>query len=161
MFVKRLNQLDFQQFEKLNLAFRSYFSKDAENCPTNFRSRARTQFANLLGQKYVKNDSCKRKVYVRQNFLMNLIYLRQIVKEMQKKGLVKIAKHKVEIIDYLPKFHADFKRLNYEWIEKYFKSEKSDHQSPNSLESLETKFSDVWKKLELHFYACKILHSFN
>lgn len=37
----------------------------------------------------------------------------------------------VEIIDYLPKFHADFKRLNYEWIGKYFQLEEADHQSLN------------------------------
>jgi DNA-binding MarR family transcriptional regulator/N-acetylglutamate synthase-like GNAT family acetyltransferase len=35
----------------------------------------------------------------------------------------------VEIIDYSPEFQGDFKRLNYEWIEKYFKLEDSDHQS--------------------------------
>lgn len=35
----------------------------------------------------------------------------------------------VEIIDYLPEFHADFQRLNYEWIEKYFQLEAADHQS--------------------------------
>ena len=37
----------------------------------------------------------------------------------------------VEIIDYLPEFHDDFKRLNYEWIRKYFQLEESDHQSLN------------------------------
>jgi DNA-binding MarR family transcriptional regulator/predicted GNAT family N-acyltransferase len=37
----------------------------------------------------------------------------------------------VEIIDYSPEFQDDFKRLNYEWIEKYFKLEDSDHQSLN------------------------------
>ncbi len=35
----------------------------------------------------------------------------------------------VEIIDYSPEFHNDFKRLNYEWIEKYFKLEEADCQS--------------------------------
>jgi len=35
----------------------------------------------------------------------------------------------VEIIDYRPEFHDDFKRLNYEWIEKYFQIEESDRQS--------------------------------
>ncbi len=35
----------------------------------------------------------------------------------------------VEIIDYLPEFHDDFKRLNYEWIEKYFQLEEADRQS--------------------------------
>lgn len=35
----------------------------------------------------------------------------------------------VEIIDYSPEFHNDFKRLNYEWIEKYFQLEEADHQS--------------------------------
>ncbi|MFN7117800.1 MAG: GNAT family N-acetyltransferase [Saprospiraceae bacterium] len=35
----------------------------------------------------------------------------------------------VEIIDYKPKYHADFKKLNYEWIEKYFKVEETDRQS--------------------------------
>ncbi|MBP0031252.1 bifunctional helix-turn-helix transcriptional regulator/GNAT family N-acetyltransferase [Roseofilum sp. Guam] len=37
----------------------------------------------------------------------------------------------VEIIDYLPEFHDDFKRLNYEWIEKYFQIEECDRQSLN------------------------------
>ena len=37
----------------------------------------------------------------------------------------------VEIIEYSPEFRNDFKRLNYEWIEKYFKLEESDHQSLN------------------------------
>jgi len=35
----------------------------------------------------------------------------------------------IEIIDYSPKFHHDFKQLNYEWIEKYFKLEEADRQS--------------------------------
>ncbi|GAP99991.1 bifunctional helix-turn-helix transcriptional regulator/GNAT family N-acetyltransferase [Leptolyngbya sp. NIES-2104] len=35
----------------------------------------------------------------------------------------------VEIIEYLPEFHHDFQRLNYEWIEKYFQLEEADHQS--------------------------------
>jgi N-acetylglutamate synthase-like GNAT family acetyltransferase/DNA-binding MarR family transcriptional regulator len=38
----------------------------------------------------------------------------------------------VEIIDYSTEFHEDFKRLNYEWIEKYFKLEENDHQSLNN-----------------------------
>ncbi|MBK7871791.1 MAG: MarR family transcriptional regulator [Saprospiraceae bacterium] len=35
----------------------------------------------------------------------------------------------VEIIDYKPKYHEDFKRLNYEWIEKYFTVEDADRQA--------------------------------
>jgi N-acetylglutamate synthase-like GNAT family acetyltransferase len=35
----------------------------------------------------------------------------------------------IEIVDYQPKYHEDFRRLNYEWIEKYFQLEQSDHQS--------------------------------
>lgn len=35
----------------------------------------------------------------------------------------------IEIIDYTSEFHDDFKRLNYEWIEKYFQLEEADHQS--------------------------------
>lgn len=35
----------------------------------------------------------------------------------------------VEILDYTSEFYEDFKRLNYEWIEKYFKLEETDHQS--------------------------------
>lgn len=35
----------------------------------------------------------------------------------------------IEIIDYSPAFHRDFQQLNYEWIEKYFKLEETDHQS--------------------------------
>jgi DNA-binding MarR family transcriptional regulator/predicted GNAT family N-acyltransferase len=40
-------------------------------------------------------------------------------------------RQQIEIVDYSPQFHEDFKRLNYEWIEKYFKLEESDHQSLN------------------------------
>ncbi len=35
----------------------------------------------------------------------------------------------VQIIDYKEEFHKDFKRINYEWIEKYFRLEKADHES--------------------------------
>ncbi len=35
----------------------------------------------------------------------------------------------VQIIDYKEEFHEDFKRINYEWIEKYFRLEKADHES--------------------------------
>ncbi|MEO1147402.1 MAG: GNAT family N-acetyltransferase, partial [Cyanobacteria bacterium J06638_22] len=37
----------------------------------------------------------------------------------------------VEILDYAPEFHEDFKRLNYAWIEKHFQLEETDHQSLN------------------------------
>ncbi|MGJ3247752.1 MAG: bifunctional helix-turn-helix transcriptional regulator/GNAT family N-acetyltransferase [Elainellaceae cyanobacterium] len=37
----------------------------------------------------------------------------------------------VEIIDYSPEFHADFRQLNYEWIEKHFTLEEADYQSLN------------------------------
>ena len=37
----------------------------------------------------------------------------------------------VQIVDYSPEFAADFKRLNHEWIEKYFELEAADHQSLN------------------------------
>jgi N-acetylglutamate synthase-like GNAT family acetyltransferase/DNA-binding MarR family transcriptional regulator len=40
-------------------------------------------------------------------------------------------RQQVEIIDYSPEFHQDFKQLNYEWIEQYFKPEEADHQSLN------------------------------
>ena len=40
-------------------------------------------------------------------------------------------RHNIEIIDYSPEFQDDFKRLNYEWIEKYFKLEESDYESLN------------------------------
>lgn len=35
----------------------------------------------------------------------------------------------IEIIDYSPEFQNDFKRLNWEWIDKYFKREEADYQS--------------------------------
>lgn len=35
----------------------------------------------------------------------------------------------VKITDYRSDFHDDFKRLNYEWIEKYFEIEESDRQT--------------------------------
>ena len=34
----------------------------------------------------------------------------------------------VEIIDYRPEFHADFKQLNYAWISQYFTIEAADRQ---------------------------------
>lgn len=34
----------------------------------------------------------------------------------------------IEIVDYRPEFHDDFKRLNYEWIEQYFEIEDSDRE---------------------------------
>lgn len=37
----------------------------------------------------------------------------------------------VEIVGYLPEYHDDFKRLNYAWIEAYFKLEELDHQALN------------------------------
>lgn len=40
-------------------------------------------------------------------------------------------RQQVEIIDYKSEFHDEFKRLNYEWIEKYFKLEEADRQSLN------------------------------
>jgi DNA-binding MarR family transcriptional regulator/GNAT superfamily N-acetyltransferase len=38
-------------------------------------------------------------------------------------------RQQIEIIDYSPEFHDDFRRLNLEWIEKYFQLEESDRQS--------------------------------
>ena len=40
----------------------------------------------------------------------------------------------LEIIDYSPEFKDDFKRLNYEWIEKHFKLEEFDRQCLNNPE---------------------------
>ncbi|MEO0738186.1 MAG: bifunctional helix-turn-helix transcriptional regulator/GNAT family N-acetyltransferase [Cyanobacteria bacterium J06649_12] len=37
----------------------------------------------------------------------------------------------VDIIDYSPELYDDFKRLNYEWIQKYFQLEDADHQFLN------------------------------
>ncbi|MEM8809132.1 MAG: GNAT family N-acetyltransferase [Cyanobacteria bacterium P01_G01_bin.38] len=37
-------------------------------------------------------------------------------------------REQVEIIDYSPDFLEDFKRLNYNWIEQYFKIEDADRQ---------------------------------
>jgi GNAT superfamily N-acetyltransferase len=35
----------------------------------------------------------------------------------------------IQIIDYQPEHRDDFRRLNHEWIEKYFKLETFDHNS--------------------------------
>jgi len=35
----------------------------------------------------------------------------------------------IEILDYLPKHHEDFKKLNEEWITKYFKIEDADRKA--------------------------------
>lgn len=35
----------------------------------------------------------------------------------------------IQIVDYSPAFHDDFKRLNYAWIEKYFAVEEADKQT--------------------------------
>ncbi len=40
-------------------------------------------------------------------------------------------RQQVEIIDYAPEFHKDFKQLNLAWIQKYFKLEPADEQSLN------------------------------
>lgn len=40
-------------------------------------------------------------------------------------------KQNIEIVNYSPKFHNDFKQLNSEWIEKYFEFEKMDHEILN------------------------------
>ena len=40
-------------------------------------------------------------------------------------------RQKVEIIDYNPEFHNDFRQLNYEWIERHFKLEEMDHEALN------------------------------
>lgn len=47
------------------------------------------------------------------------------VKETRKKR----ERQSIKIIDYKPEFQADFKRLNAEWIEKYFNLEEADYQS--------------------------------
>jgi DNA-binding MarR family transcriptional regulator/predicted GNAT family N-acyltransferase len=39
------------------------------------------------------------------------------------------AQQQVEIIDYTPEFHDDFRQLNFEWIEKYFTVEEADRQT--------------------------------
>lgn len=58
-------------------------------------------------------------------FLLNnssfLERVRQIRKQRESES--------VEIIDYSPEFQQDFKRLNCEWIEKYFTLEVTDYQS--------------------------------
>ncbi|MFM7426033.1 MAG: GNAT family N-acetyltransferase [Elainella sp.] len=41
----------------------------------------------------------------------------------------------VEIIDYAPEFQTEFRRLNVEWIQKYFKLEAADEQSLNHPEA--------------------------
>jgi DNA-binding MarR family transcriptional regulator len=38
---------------------------------------------------------------------------------------------KVQIIDYTPQYHDDFRRLNEEWITKYFKIEEADRKALN------------------------------
>ena len=35
----------------------------------------------------------------------------------------------IQIVNYSPEFHGDFKRLNYAWIEKYFAVEEPDRQT--------------------------------
>lgn len=35
----------------------------------------------------------------------------------------------LEIIEYAPQYHDDFRRLNHEWITRYFELEPSDHAS--------------------------------
>lgn len=44
------------------------------------------------------------------------------VEKMRKKRL----QSTVEIIDYAPEYAEDFKRINYDWIKKYFKIEEAD-----------------------------------
>ncbi|HEY9642188.1 MAG TPA: GNAT family N-acetyltransferase [Coleofasciculaceae cyanobacterium] len=58
-------------------------------------------------------------------FLLTSKSLLDRVREAQKAR----EREQIEIIDYSPEFYDDFKRLNYEWIEKYFKLEEADYQS--------------------------------
>jgi len=42
---------------------------------------------------------------------------------------MKINNQEIRIVDFASKYKADFARLNYEWIHKYFKVEDSDRKS--------------------------------
>ncbi|MDV3348771.1 GNAT family N-acetyltransferase [Leptothoe sp. ISB3NOV94-8A] len=52
-----------------------------------------------------------------KNFLVRVRDARKLREQQQ-----------IEIIDYRPEFHDDFKQLNYTWIEYYFTVEESDRQ---------------------------------
>lgn len=58
-------------------------------------------------------------------FLLNHQSLFDRVREVRKHR----ESQSVQIVDYSPEFHDDFKRLNHEWIEQYFTLEDTDHQS--------------------------------
>ncbi|MEL7331656.1 MAG: bifunctional helix-turn-helix transcriptional regulator/GNAT family N-acetyltransferase [Cyanobacteria bacterium J06560_2] len=60
-------------------------------------------------------------------FLLENKSLLQRIQSVRKKK----AHQSIEIIDYTPEYQADFKRLNCEWIEKYFTLEDTDLQSLN------------------------------
>ena len=60
----------------------------------------------------------------------------------------------VEIIDYAPEFSEDFKRLNYEWIEKYFTVEDTDRQY---LDHPQTKILDPGGYIHMARYVGEIV----
>lgn len=65
-----------------------------------------------------------------------LSIIEKLEKALEKQSMYERVKEKikekelqnVEIIEYQPKYKKDFKRLNYEWLEKYFKVENTDKQ---------------------------------
>ena len=56
--------------------------------------------------------------------------------ELLSENLKKRQANNIEIVDYRPKWKADFKRLNLEWIEKYFKVEQTDIDQLNHPEAI-------------------------
>jgi DNA-binding MarR family transcriptional regulator/GNAT superfamily N-acetyltransferase len=63
-----------------------------------------------------------------------LNFLDQVERKISEKGfkqrtMVELDRRKeVEIVQFEPKYAADFARLNYEWIEQYFTIEDHDHE---------------------------------
>lgn len=57
-------------------------------------------------------------------YLLEEKSLHDRVQEQRKKR----ESQRIEIFDYSPEYHDDFKRLNYEWIEKFFTVEDADRE---------------------------------
>ncbi|MBL6445125.1 GNAT family N-acetyltransferase [Fulvivirga sp. 29W222] len=57
-----------------------------------------------------------------------LLEEKSLLRRMQEK-LKEKESQKVEVVDYSPKYQEDFKRLNQEWISKFFKMEPEDHKA--------------------------------
>lgn len=126
-----------REMGKRGLVTTEKHSQDARVSVVQLSDAGKQVIPNLEQQCHDVNQAVEELLLESQHDLWNailevefLLTDRSFWKRVQ--GVRKIREQEsVEIIDYLPEFHDDFKRLNYEWIEKYFQLEETDHQSLN------------------------------